>query len=80
MKNNVAIKAANTDMRKRFKQCTAEHYSELREKATAWVNKRCNNGNTTLEGLRQCYEWRDAYIVLCKGTYMSVPKSVFNTI
>lgn len=65
---------------KKFKKVSDSYYSKLRLHAIRWVNKCCNNGIATLKGIRQCYGWKDAYIVLCHGTYMSVPKTVFEKI
>lgn len=64
----------------KFKKCGNEYYSMLRECATNWVNKHCNNGTATLKGLRLCYDWKEAFIVLCKGTYMAVPETMFNSV
>ena len=62
---------------KKFKKATSDCYKYLRRTCFGWCNKYCNNGVASLEGLRQCYGWQDAYIILCNNTYIAVPKEVF---
>lgn len=64
----------------KFKKAASRNYVYVRENAINWVHKYCNNGTASLCGLRQCYSWKDAYIVLCKNTYFAVPEEIFNQI
>lgn len=64
----------------KFKKVDSCKYQELRSICTNWVNKHCNNGTASLTGLRSCYSWKDAYIVLCDNVYMSIPYDTFITI
>ena len=61
----------------KFKKVSSENYKLLRENCVHWCIKYCNNGTASLKGLRQCYEWKDSFIVLCKNVYMTVPYEIF---
>lgn len=61
----------------KFKKVSSENYKLLRENCVHWCNKYCNNGTASLKGLRQCHEWKDSFIVLCKNVYMTVPYEIF---
>jgi len=64
----------------KFKNVSSDNYSFLSKNNTHWCNKYCNNGTASLKGLRQCYDWKDAYIVLCKNVYMTITKEIFETL
>lgn len=64
----------------KFKKVSADNYQSLRSVCSDWCNKYCNNGTASLSGLRRCYEWKDAYIVLCSNVYMTIPYDTFITI
>lgn len=64
----------------KFKKVESNKYSLLSENCKDWVNKYCNNGTASLKGLRGCYSWKDAYIVLCKNVYMSISRDLFKTL
>ncbi len=63
----------------KFKNVSSDKYNILRDNCINWCNKYCNNGTASLKGLRQCYDWKDAYIVLYKNVYMVVPADVYNS-
>lgn len=64
----------------KFKKAPSYMYTDLIAKCKDWCLKYCNNGTATLKGLRGIYEWREAYIVFCDNTYMTVSKEVFELI
>lgn len=64
----------------KFKKVDSSKYHALRSICVNWCNKHCNNGTASLKGLRQCYSWKDAYIVLCDNVYMSIPYDTFITV
>lgn len=64
----------------KFKKVDSSRYCLLKSVCIHWCNKYCNNGIAKLEGLRTCYSWKDAYIVLCKNVYMTVPYETFVTL
>ena len=64
----------------KFKKVTSDKYSLLVNNCIHWCNKYCNNGTASLKGLRQCYDWKNSYIVLCKNVYMTVPFEIFNSL
>ncbi len=64
----------------KFKKVNADKYRYVSDNCLNWVNKYCNNGTASLKGLRGTYSFKDAYIVLCKNVYMSVPQEVFEAL
>lgn len=64
----------------KFKKLSSDKYNIVRESCTNWNNKNCNNGMVSIKGLRQCYSWKDAYIVLCNNVYMAIPFELFQTV
>lgn len=60
-----------------FKSVSSNRYKELRAICINWCNKYCNNGTASLNGLRHCFSWKNACIVLCDNVYMSIPSDVF---
>ena len=64
----------------KFKNVSSNNYKYIRENSINWCNKYCNNGTASLKGLRQCYGWTDACIILCDNVYMTVPKEIFETL
>lgn len=65
------------DNENKFKKVDSNNYQSLINVCSHWCKKYCNNGTASLSGLRQCCEWKDAYIVLCNNVYMTIPHDTF---
>lgn len=64
----------------RYKTVTSNNVGKLVDNNLNWHNKYCANGTVCVEGLRKRPEWKEAFIVLCKGTFYSVTEQLFSNL